>query len=341
MLRIAHLFVPVCLLAADSLQAASPIEFDVAATVAAVDVTTNEFAATHPREKLIAVRLPISVFVSPQASSQVRDYVVTFDTASAEFQVDDFFPKTTLDTRFTGPVNVRTSEAKSLAVDFDATGFYKHLTGAALTANLRDQSSSQADFQLKAPQELVAASGTIQRGRGVYFKLRPTPGETIEGSKEFLVVARVPRSWRGDAARVRCTASGDEHGFLPPLENSEAITQRDFLVGLYLEGDIEAQRLANGLVQAEQVLRDRAIAQRKQIERQATPRLLQKVGLAEPSLQAEWFNEFRFGPPSRNSLQKLPPSVRDAAIAFSAARARLHQLSSNQSTSRVVARLED
>jgi hypothetical protein len=302
-----------------------PVEFDVPCTIAASEVVspTVEVAAD---QKLIAIVLRVSTFVSPQLSTTVDNVVVAFDSPSATFQVVDFFPKTTLDSRFSGPVAVKTVDDRRLSLDFDATGFYKCLTGTTLTGSFSDGHSFDAAFELLPPKEVVAASGTIQRGRGVYFKLRPSANETIEGAKELLIVARVPRAWRADSARVRCTATGERPSSFLVAEHSDSIAQRDFLVGLHLQGDAEAKRAADQLASGEQILRAAIAEHRAAIERKPSPAMLRKLGIVSHDEPAHVTQQLLFGQMSREEAQHLPKPVIKAAANYALARAQLRQL---------------
>lgn len=316
------------------------VEFDVVSTVAVREVVSSEEfpvagISTGADEKLIAIRLQVSTYVAPQSRAAVSDVVISFDSPGSGFQVVDFSPKTTLDTRFAGPVAVQESSDRSLGIDFDATGFYKSLTGATLTGSFRDTQQRNADFQLLPPKEVVAASGTIQRGHGVYFKLLSSPSNTIEGAKEFLIVARVPLAWRGDLARVRCTAGGESASALVPFEQSQQLAQCDFLLGLHLEGDAEAAQRAQNFVSCEQWLRRVAAEQRS--PRGSSSKLLQKIGFASPNLPAYWLNDWLYGPTKPEVARQLPEPVRQAALHYITARSELHTLSGKHAP-RVAAR---
>ena len=313
------------------------IEFDLVSVVAVQEVTAAEGLQAGPDEKLVAIRLKVSTYVSPQSRREVKDVVITFDSPSAVFQVVDFFPKTTLETRFAGPVSVQATDDRRLGVDFDATGFYKSLTGATLTGSFQDTQYRNAEYQLLPPKEVVAASGTIQRGRGVYFKLRASANETIEGAKEFLVVARVPQSWRAGLARVRCTASSEAPSTLVSFGEPQKLAQCDFLLGLHLEGDVEARRVAERFVASEQWLRRVASEQRSTIERSSSPKLMQKIGFTNPAIPSNWLDQWLYGPVSKEMLDRLPSQTREAAMQYATARAEIHRLS-GKGTPRVAAR---
>jgi len=319
----------VLLMGATATIAKSPaVDFDVAPTIAACELPSSDPLFVGLQDKLIVIRLRVSTLLSSQAADRIDQLVVSLESPSTNFQVVDFLPRTTLDTSIVGPVAVRTADDRELGVDFDATGLYKHITGASLIGKFSDAHSLHAEFHLVPPKEIVAASGTIQRGRGVYFKLRPSSQETLEGAKEYVIVARVPAAWRGDVVRVRCTAEFERN------------VQRDFLVALHLAGDAEAQARAEQFSAAERELRQVAAAQRKRIEHDASPKLLQKIGFADPNISSQWLSDWLYGQTRADVAERLPKPVRTAALQYSEARRQLHELADELPTV-ARARIED
>ena len=69
---------------------------------------------------------------------------------------------------------------------------------------------SHIRYELKPPMEVMLVAGTVQRGTGVYFRLLPSRGSAWEGSREFVIVMRVPRHWRADMMYLRCEAQQDD-----------------------------------------------------------------------------------------------------------------------------------
>ena len=329
--RLLAVFVFCCGMTAEAIAERS-LTFDVAATLDVQDVTTPEFTTAHPQEKLLLLSAHVSLYVAPTARLELHDVVITLDSPAAEFQVVDFLPKTTLDSRFAGNVSVNMNEERRSSLDFDATGYYKAITGAYVTGSYHDEHSLQAKFQMLPPRELVMASGTVQRGRGVYFKLKASSQNTIEGEKVFVVIARVPRSWRGDVARVRCEAHGREEALLGTWDENSTLAQQDFLVALYLSGDELARQLAERFIAADDRLRMVAQQQQRAIERDSTPKLLRKVGISSPAIPANWLYDWRFGQARAEVAERLPSSVREMALRYTQARAELHRMNGEATT---------
>jgi hypothetical protein len=110
------------------------------------------------------------------------------------------------------------------------------------------------------PQETVLASGTVQYGHGVFFKLKPSTQTTLEGKKSFSAIFAVPRGWRGGCLKVQCQALGLDRGIVPNLDREVPSGLATFYLALYLAGDDQAESLAQRLGVREQKLLD-ALAQ--------------------------------------------------------------------------------
>ena len=84
----------------------------------------------------------------------------------------------------------------------------------------------------------------------MYFKLRPSRRQTLEGGKEFTLVFRVPADWRGDFVQLTCRATGTLRSVMPALNESLTCGTRRFTIALYAAGDPGAQAAAEQLIRA-------------------------------------------------------------------------------------------
>ena len=101
-----------------------------------------------------------------------------------------------------------------------------------LTADLN---ASHAQYTLLAPKQILVASGTIERGCGVYYDLKPSTQDTLQKQREFACLFDVPATWRANYLTVRCKAQGLKRGL---LGDSEVNCGMGLLsVGLYKQGD--------------------------------------------------------------------------------------------------------
>jgi hypothetical protein len=318
--RLSFLLVLLCL-GFLSVNKAWCISFDVAAKIAAQQVN-----AETSHEKMIVLPIKLSVFVSPNEHAVLNSVVFVFDCPTAEFQVVDFLPKTTLDTSYAGNVAVNYAAVKQQQLAFDATGYYKALTGAYATGAYRNDSQMSANFAMLPPRELVLATGTVERGSGVYFKLQQTSQRTIEGEHCLFVIAKVPQHWRGDVARLRCYAYGKENSLLSSFEEERKLSQQDFLIALHAASDTAAEQSAQQFLQHEQQFRQLAAQERHAIERNTTPKMLRTVGIQASTLPNSWISDWLYGPTQMEKLQRLPNTVKHAAVTYANSRSALHAL---------------
>ncbi|MCA9268794.1 MAG: hypothetical protein KDA41_10005, partial [Planctomycetales bacterium] len=184
------------------------VAFDVAPTVACRDVTPPEFAELHPDERLIEAPLAISSLLENGQESDLVEFLYVVDSPSQSMRVEDYLPKTTLATDVVGSIGVERHKDDSRTLGLNVAGDVSNHLKATATGNATHSRAEKTVYERMPPLELLSASGTMQRGAAAYFKLKPSPRTSLEGAKEFLLVLRVPATWRGDFIRVQCDALG-------------------------------------------------------------------------------------------------------------------------------------
>ena len=168
---------------------------------------------------------------------------------------------------------------------------------------------------------MLTASGTIDRGRGVYFKLKPSPRTTLEGAYEYVVVLRVPRNWRSGLLFVSSDASGNERSVLPGDEQTTKLGRGRFVVAIYQQGDTAAQQAASRYGQAELALQQTIARKRGELDRRMYPTPLHRLGVTrDNALARDWLETVMFRAVPEDVLVKLPDDVRLAVENFVAAR---------------------
>jgi hypothetical protein len=126
-----------------------------------------------------------------------------------------------------------------------------------------DLESSHAQFGLLAPRQLLIAAGTIERGYGVYFELRPSSQDTLQKQREFACLFDVPAAWRADAVTIRCTAKGLKRGLGGLLDSDVDCGSGLLCVGLYKRDDGQARAYADMLARKQQAYLSRLAEQAK------------------------------------------------------------------------------
>jgi hypothetical protein len=222
--------------------------FDLPLTVECRDVTPQRYEAAYQRKIFEAV-----VKISPQLQAgEERDLKRLHYEISTEQQMPivSFAPNSQVTSDVAGgTVSIQTD-------DYHGQLLVHYLvTPAAGDGKLiGDLNSSHTQYALLAPKQILLASGTIQRGCGVYYDLKPSTQDTLQKQREFACLFDVPASWRANCITVACKAQGVKRGL---LGSSEVNCGMGLLsVGLYKQGDGEAMAAAYDLGKRQQYYLD-------------------------------------------------------------------------------------
>jgi hypothetical protein len=227
------------------------VEFDVATSVVCREVTTPEFATAFPCEKLMQATFNISSLVRRGSEADLVEFFYRIESPGGTLRIVDHLPRQELASPIVGAIAVEKKDEQTHKIGGLVTGHYPPFSNAELNAQAGSSSGLSVRYEMLPPKELLAASGTLNRERGVYFKLRPSPQTSLEGAKQFVCVLRVPRGWRGDCVRIDCRAAADPRGW-PAVETAEC--GATFLVALFAAGDEEARQSMSQVVAADEQL---------------------------------------------------------------------------------------
>ena len=221
------------------------VAFDIPSKVECRDVTPEKCAKAHPTMKVIEAKFRISASFIDGNEASTADFVYMISSPEMRMKVLDFLPNTTLES-YTAEdrIEVTDSTENSDAITGDARVAYSLLSLSG-TKNSTSKKSESNHYQKVAPKNLVLASGTVNRGHGVFYKLRPSNDASLEGAKEFVLLCIVPKTWRGDWCTVVCSARANKKSAVSSSVSLAGIEQAH--VGLYLSGDQEASDLADDL----------------------------------------------------------------------------------------------
>ncbi len=231
------------------------LSFDVGYLVECRDVTPPEYAHAHPGEKLVEAQFRISAYFQRGSDDDLVEFVYEIESPQRTLFVVDFEPKTEMASSIVGPMSIERSQESNRTAGIGVSGRYTNVANAEASASLGSKDGEKVRFDRLPALELLAASGTTQRGHGVYFKLRPSDQVSLEGARQLLCVFRVPHDWRGDMVRLKCHAVGHRRGLVPGLPASSSRHVSHFEVGLYLQGNVDAAAIMNRRVQLEQAFR--------------------------------------------------------------------------------------
>jgi tetratricopeptide (TPR) repeat protein len=243
------------------------VAFEIPDSIECREVTTPQFAKANPTEKVIEAKFRISAIIKAGEEKQIAWvlYQLGHDDCTKNdksIRIIDFLPNTKLESTHDGG-SIEVQENSSTAIHADSSANGSTTVGYATTqASIHGQfDSNQATtkrYKAIAPKSLVLASGTAERGRSVFFKLKPSLQSSLEGEKEFAFLAVVPRRWRGDVLTIYCRAIWENKGLLST--SFDHCGFKAAYIGLYLDQDDEAKQLAKKLSEPGEAIFERIAA---------------------------------------------------------------------------------
>lgn len=308
-----------------------PVQFDVPQFVACRDVSPESRGSAAGPWRLVEARLPITALpAAGQAPARLEyTYRVLHPTGAVAFV--DYRPRTAQDAAVAGNIAVEATRERQQTAGLSVSSTFQQFVQGTLHGDRGQKEAARLRYELKPPRDVTLVSGTLQRGSGVYFQLRPTVDSIWEGAHEFAVVMRVPDAWRGDVLYVRCEAQ--------EVQANKVVSRGEaqFAVGLYAEGDDAARGAAEQFHQAEKALRRAAAERQPAIARAAVPTVVHRVAawldVYPPRIPDGWLERIVFGPPQlaeHGFVDRLPPEVRRAVARYARAKRRLQELSVGQ-----------
>lgn len=192
------------------------LEFDLPERVLCREVTSADYLPATPGDRLIEVRVPVSVVVLKGDVQRLSEVIVEIDGEAAGLTVHDFSPDTQLVAREgVQTMEVKRTEKLSRATDASLGGMLPASGGTAtltptIAAGKSKSSASTITETRLPPKHAVLVSGAVNRRQGVYFKLRQSSQTTLEGEHELTVVFVAPADWEGGVLRVECVGRGQK-----------------------------------------------------------------------------------------------------------------------------------
>lgn len=246
-----------------TLFAAPPrVHFDASTTAECRDVTPAAFADTYPEERIIEATVRVSALLTEGREEDFAELLLVIDSPEKRLRVADFAPKTELFSDVVGTIEAKTSTEKTKNTEFKLGSVFAANYGAAsvqvlpsITHTLGQNNSLSETYQRLPSKSLALASGTIHGEHGVFFKLKRSPQNSLEGAKDYTCLFVVPKTWRGDWLVVSVQARGLNKMFLS--KTLEECGRAQILVGLYAAGDAEAK------AHVERVVEEKARVARK------------------------------------------------------------------------------
>jgi hypothetical protein len=228
------------------------LEFDAPFTASCRSLASTDAAKKHPGRDLVEVKIPITARLVSGTERDIKQctYTLADPNEPGTLSVLDWLPRTELKTEYAKPIQFNKEGIAKIGINMSA--HYIVTTAGDAGGQLK----SGVAYELLPPKEIVLASGTVHQGHGVYFKLKPSTQTTLEGMKLFSAICAVPRGWRGGCLKLQCEAVGSDRGVISALDRQIGSGREIFCLALYLEGDVEAEKLANDVATCQQALFD-------------------------------------------------------------------------------------
>jgi hypothetical protein len=224
------------------------VSFDFSRLVAYRDVTTAEFRDHAPHERLIEMRLPVSVRFQGLATGEIEHLDFEVDGTAAGIRVESFSPTTELaaDAIAVETIN-KTIKEKSLGATLSGklpvpVGPLSCDVGPSVSAGMSKANETSEKVKRVPPKRPIVVSGTFAEGRGVFFKFKQSPQTWLEGVHELVVTFAVPTAWNGGGIRVSATARGHKPRFW--VDQPTVFGKVSTVVELYPEGDYTLRKAA-------------------------------------------------------------------------------------------------
>lgn len=311
----------------------SQVVFDVNSVVPARSAESFSILPRMPQSRFVEVQLETSALFQPAWSNQIEEVTVRVVSRHEDVMVADYSPRTELQSDVFGPMQVAMDTERIRESGLQGVAGYPGVGSASGYAYQLDNGHQLVHFAQKPALELVTASGTLQRHRGVYFKQKQSSQSTLEGSRQFRILFEVPENWRADLLDVTLEAVGNE----PRSRRPMVIASQRFVVAVYQEGDDVAAHSA-ALYRRQQADLIQTVHQNAwAIQHRAYPTPFHKLGakldIYQPDIPQGWLETIVYQPGVAYHISKLstlPVDVRVAVMNFVDQKLRIESLASSK-----------
>lgn len=294
----------------------SPVQFDVGYLTPANDVTTPEFQNARPGYRLLQMELMISTMVDSRIADDLTETTFFIELHNPRIQIEDFSPQTTLQSPYAGNISKENRTELDLSGKLSANERFDKSLGADATLGFNRKHATVEKVDILPELKLVAASGTIHRGRGVYFRFNRTSQTSLEGTTMLGIVLAVPESWSADTMSIRCQAKIRE-SVLPGAPSKEIdLPESRYTVATYRSGDRYAAQVAERYIEEESRWIQTKLKYADEIhDRRKDSPLDYLTSIVRPSKPVGNIDQWLATSPKK-ATRELPPQVVDAYYQF-------------------------
>jgi hypothetical protein len=315
------------------------VAFDVNPVVAARDLGQTSLMSQLPNSRMVEVQLDVSALFTPGNASQVTEYTVRMVSRHDDVQVADFSPRTELQSEILGAMQVTQDADKLREGAIRGFGGYPGVGTVQGYAYGHDNSHETVVYAKKPSLELSTASGTLERRKGVYFKVKQSSQNTLEGARPFRIVFEVPHTWRADLLDVSIEAIGSDHS---SSKRVRVLSTQKFVVAMYQEFDEHAAAVAYDYMRHQKRLASYAQAYAPTIEQRSFPTPFHKLGakldMYEPSIPQDWYDGIVYKSGTAYPLMRLsylPVDLRVAILNYLDQKGLVESMSGTKATQRI------
>ena len=295
------------------------IQFDIPPMIEAKVDNGGDRASALART--VSVEIPLSSMIATPKAPRIDQWLVRIVPRDPSMVLEDYSPRTELASDYAGSIQIKQTDESSNAVGTTLHGAYGPVTRFQSGIDHGSKSTDSVQLEKIAPVQAVIASGTILRGRGVYFKLRWTSQQVLEGEKRFHLIFRVPNHWRGGLIDVSVVATTASESIAPWQREPVHLGQADFVVAVPVAGDQQARQRAVQMYRAEEELR---LAAHKNAQHQSGKSLGALIRLIAQQFEFEdesetWMERLmanRADPHMDGDIRKLPMALRVAVLEY-------------------------
>lgn len=307
-----------------------PIQFDMLPVVAAEPAADDIDRVT--------VQLQLSSIIASPSVPRIDQFLVRCQPRDTSAMLVDYAPRTDARSDVKGVMTIKQSDESTQSVGLTFDGSYPAIGKGKAGADLAATNSESVQFEKLPSVQAVVASGTINRGRGAYFKLRWTSQQVLEGEKLFSVTFAVPQTWRGSLLDVSVIAQSGQKSLAGFESKDRTIGLAHFVVATYRQGDRDARDAAMKLAAAESRLcaLARELPAKKSVR--SLPDLLHHVAAkfdSKPEFSSRvWLNRLLVGaadPYVDRQISSQPMEIRVAVLDYCRSRKKFHRFSDAES----------
>lgn len=318
------------------------ISFDLPPTAVAVpicDLRPGDLMTSHESEP-VEITLRLSSLVSGGEMPQIDRWMVRCVPRQPSWSVVNYSPRTETASEYATPIQVKTTDEQSQSFGVAADVTQGHLARGHAGVDAGTKQSEAIQFDRVAPLHAVTAAGTIERGRGVFYKLRWTSTQVLEGEKEFKITFAVPPGFRAGLVDVSVVAMGRPSkpnsmssmmSHIPVLGEDvsgiRALGEARFVVAVHAEDDPVAWRAARAMTDAEAALRREAANVRAQSPSRSLSTMIRQVAakldMDSVDLHSDWPERLVFqnaDPYTDPIISRLPADLRVLVLDYCDAR---------------------